>query len=99
MNGLLLDPKLSEVYPNADIARKPIRRDSPFLGLEGFETSYHTTELKNGWKVTGIDLEVYGKHFGGAEIAGSDVGTESLFPKVRCHIITAFPAFEIDFVD
>lgn len=99
VNGRLLDSKLSDVYPNADISRKSIRRDSLFLGFEGEDTFYHTAKLKNGWKVTGIDLVIYGQHFGGAEITASGVGTESLFAKVRWYIITAFPSFELDFVD
>ena len=98
-NGRLIDSKLSDIYPNADISQGSIRRDSLFLGFEGDDVFYQTTQLKNGWKVVGIDLVIKGEHYAGASITESGVGSERLYAKVSWYIITSFPSFELDLID
>ncbi|WP_414664824.1 hypothetical protein [Horticoccus sp. 23ND18S-11] len=98
-NGRILDSKLSDVYPNADISKGSIRRDTLLLGFEGDDTFYHTTRLKNGWKVTAINLVIKAEHYAGAAIIESGIGTESLYAKIHWSLIPSFPSFELDLLD
>ncbi|MBL9211450.1 MAG: hypothetical protein JNL92_13355 [Opitutaceae bacterium] len=98
VNGRLVDSKLAASYPNADISKGTIRRDSLVAGYEGEDEFYLTTQLKNGWKVTRIDIAV-DEHYGGARIVESHLGTATLYTKVKWEIIFVFPPLtDLDYV-
>lgn len=99
VNGRLVDSKLADCYSNADLTRNTIARNTVLFGYEGDDEFYLTTQLKNGWKVTSVELKM-GEHFGGASLTDSRIGTQFLYAKVHWHIIYVFPGFtETDFVD
>lgn len=89
-DGRLVDSTLASVYPNADLSRGDIRRDTFLLGFAGEDTFYETLELKNHWKVVDAAVVIHYSMLGGAQIIESMPGTNRPFVKVRWDLEPTF---------
>jgi hypothetical protein len=89
-DGRLVDSTLASVYPNADLSRGDIRRDTFLLGFAGEDTFYETLQLKNHWKVVDAAVVINYSMLGGAQIIESMPGTNRPFVKVRWDLEPTF---------
>jgi hypothetical protein len=88
-DGKLYDSTISSIYPNITLTDK-IKRDSYLLGFTGYDTFYNSYQLRNGWKVMGVEVKLGYGLGSGAEIVEHRIGTPSPYVKVRWYLEPTF---------